>query len=223
MAEATFKKCRFGNEEIEVAYRKAKPLDDPSVRYPGFKPGSRVLNKGSTLRPGALTLPCDILFERDIAVKLRDGTIIYVDVFRPVGGTNMPAIVAWSPYGKEVGTVLLDDFPMRAGVPVEAVSDLQKWEGADPAYWCNHGYAVINPDGRGAYGSEGDMPFWGSQEAQDGYDLIEWVAARDWCNGKVGMSGNSWLAIMQWFIAAENPPPPGSHSAVGRFNRPVPR
>ncbi|HJX03260.1 MAG TPA: CocE/NonD family hydrolase, partial [Dehalococcoidia bacterium] len=127
-------------------------------------------------------------------------------ILRSPQTVNIPAIVAWSPYGKEAGTVMLDDFPMRAGVPTDAVSGLQKWEGPDPAYWCAHGYAVVNPDGRGAYGSEGDMPFWGSQEARDGYDLIEWAAAQSWCNGKVGLSGNSWLALMQWFIAAANPP-----------------
>lgn len=27
-----------------------------------------------------------------------------------------------------------------------------------------------------------------------------------WCNGSVALVGNSWLAIAQWFIAAERPP-----------------
>ena len=37
-------------------------------------------------------------------------------------------------------------------------------------------------------------------------DMIEWIADRDWCNGKTGMTGNSWLAIAQWYAAAEQPP-----------------
>ena len=190
----------------EVIFRKAAPINVPEARYPGFKPGATTLPKGTVMRAGALPLPCDILFERDVAVTLRDGIVIYVDVFRPVGGTNLPAIIAWSPYGKEGGTTLLDDFPFRAGVPVSAVSNLQKWEAPDPAYWCNQGYAIVNPDSRGAYSSNGDIHYWGSQDAQDGYDVIEWVAAQKWSNGKVGMAGNSWLAISQWFIAAERPP-----------------
>lgn len=48
--------------------------------------------------------------------------------------------------------------------------------------------------------------FWGTQEGRDGYDLIEHIATLDWCNGKIGMAGNSWLAIGMWFIAAERPP-----------------
>ena len=137
---------------------------------------------------------------------LRDGTVIYTDVLRPVGGADLPAIVAWSPYGKQEGNQLLDDFPFRAGVPKDAVSGLQKWEAPDPAYWCAHGYAIVNPDARGAYRSEGDVHMFGVQEGRDGHDLIEWVAAQEWSNGKVGLAGNSWLAIAQWFIGAERPP-----------------
>jgi predicted acyl esterase len=194
------------NDRIEVLFRKAAPIEVPEARYPGFKPSTRVLPKGFVQKKGALPLPCDILFERDVAVTLRDGTLIYTDVFRPVGGANLPAIIAWSPYGKEGGMTLLDDFPFRAGVARNAVSELQKWEGPDPAYWCYHGYAVVNPDARGAFSSNGDIHFWGTQEGRDGYDVIEWVAAQEWSNGKVGLSGNSWLAIAQWFIAAERPP-----------------
>jgi predicted acyl esterase len=194
------------DERIEVLFRKAAPIDVPEARYPGFKPGTTVLPKGFVQKKGALPLPCDILFERDVAVRLRDGTVIYTDVFRPVGGANLPTVIAWSPYGKEEGLTLLDDFPFRAGVAKDAVSELQKWEGPDPAYWCQHGYAVVNPDARGAFSSNGDIHFWGKQEGRDGYDVIEWVAAQEWSNGKVGLSGNSWLAIAQWFIAAERPP-----------------
>ena len=69
-----------------------------------------------------------------------------------------------------------------------------------------NGYAVLNPDTRGVCKSGGNLVFWGRQLAEDGYDFIEWVAAQDWSNGRVGLAGNSWLAISQWFIAAERPP-----------------
>ncbi|MCL5734708.1 MAG: CocE/NonD family hydrolase [Actinobacteria bacterium] len=193
-------------ERVEVLYRKARPVTDPVGRYPGFRPGTTTLKAGTVVKPGHRALTCDVLFERDVAVQLRDGITIYTDVFRPVDGRDLPAIVAWSPYGKEMGNTLLDDIPFRAGVPKAACSGLEKFEGPDPAYWCAHGYAIVNPDSRGAYMSEGDIYFWGTQEAQDGYDLIEWVAAQHWSNGKVGMAGNSWLAIVQWFIAAQRPP-----------------
>ena len=100
---------------------------------------------------------------------------------------------------------MLDDVPMRAGVPLNATSGLEKFEGPDPAYWVAQGYAVVNVDKRGAYMSEGNLLYWGHDDALDGCDVIEWIASRDWCTGKVGMSGNSWLTVSQWFIAAEKP------------------
>ncbi len=194
------------DDQIEVLFRKAVPISDPEAHYPGLNPSTTVLRKESIHREGALPLPCDILFERDVAVTLRDGTVIYTDIFRPVGGTHLPIIIAWSPYGKGYGWFSLDRFPGRMGVPTSALSGLEKFEGPDPAYWCNHGYAIVNPDPRGAFMSQGNLHFWGEQEAQDGYDLIEWMASQEWSNGKVALSGNSWLAISQWFIAAEQPP-----------------
>ena len=154
----------------------------PRVRYPGFKQETLVLKKGSIRREGTRPLPWDILMERDVPVKLRDGVTIYTDVFRPVSGEAYPAILAWSPYGKEVGGQMLDDVPMRSGVAKSATSGLEKFEGPDPAYWVAHGYAVVNPDKRGAYMSEGNLLYWGHGDALDGCDLIEWIASQKSCN-----------------------------------------
>lgn len=194
-----------GGKEIKVPMRKALPVSADRVRYPGFRQETVVLQEGSVRREGAKPLACDILLERDVPIKLRDGVTIYADVFRPTDGKPCPAILAWSPYGKEIGGQMLDDVPMRAGVPVEATSGLEKFEGPDPAYWVDHGYAIVNVDKRGAYMSEGNLLYWGHEDALDGCDVIEWIASRDWCTGKVGMSGNSWLTVSQWFIAAERP------------------
>ena len=191
--------------EMKVPLRKALPVDAPRVRYPGFNPDTLILKAGSVRREGAMPLPCDILLERDVPIRLRDGVTIYADVFRPVGDEACPALLAWSPYGKEIGGQMLDDVPMRSGVPLSATSGLEKFEGPDPAYWVAHGYAIVNPDKRGAYMSEGNLLYWGHEDAFDGCDVIDWIASQKWSNGKVGMTGNSWLTVSQWFIAAERP------------------
>lgn len=165
------------------------------------------LKKGYQVDPRFMPLPCNIIFEKDVPIKMRDGVTIYTDVFRPVSTEKVPVIVSWSPYGKAAGTAprYTNLFGM-IGIPDSKVSGLQKFEGSDPAYWCNHGYAVCNPDPRGIAHSEGDIYMIGSQEACDAYDLIEWLGIQDWCNGKVATSGTSYLAFSQWFIAAEQPP-----------------
>lgn len=192
---------------LDIAFRKARPADHPAARYPGLRPAQKRFAKGETAREGGLPLPCDIVMDQDVAVTLRDGTRIYVDIFRPADHEQrLPTLLAWSPYGKQGGIITFDDLPVRGGVPVDSVSGLEIFEGPDPAYWCAHGYAVVNADARGAMSSEGDLHCWGRQEGRDGHDLVEWIAAQPWSNGKVGLTGTSWLAIVQWFIAAERPP-----------------
>ena len=189
----------------KVWFRRALPPNAPRARdNPNY--GRQVLPKGHVRRQGARPLSCDILFEPDVPVNLRDGTVIYTDVLRPVAEGAYPAIVSWGPFGKSIGGVRLEDFPDRTGVPLDATTELMKWEAADPGYWVEHGYAVLHPDVRGAFRSEGNIYWMGRREAEDGYDFIEWAAAQPWSNGHLGMAGNSWLAIMQWFIAAEQPP-----------------
>ncbi|KAK5994366.1 Cocaine esterase [Cladobotryum mycophilum] len=187
---------------------KALPLSHSKARWGGFKTERKVLPKGSQKRKGCRSLPCDILFERDTPVKLRDGTTVYADIYRPVDETaKSPVVIAWSPYGKEGGrgNQVLDDFPFRMAVPLEKLSEWQKWEGPDPAEWVQHGYAIVNPDPRGVGKSEGNIYQFGSQEGRDGADVVDWVGSQSWCSGKVALSGNSYLSISQWFIAAERP------------------
>lgn len=189
-----------------VIFTPAVSPDTPEARWRGFRPGRSVLRAGTTHSPGGRPLGTDIILDRDTVITLRDGTVVYGDVFRPADGEQVPAILAWSPYGKQGGHLRFEIFPGRAGLAPEAVSGLEKFEGPDPAFWCAAGYVVINIDPRGSYESDGDIQSWSEQEARDGYDVIEWAAAQDWCDGAVVMAGNSWLAVMQWRIAALRPP-----------------
>lgn len=171
-----------------------------------FEPGTRTLLAGYQVAPQFRPLPVDIVFEKDVAVQLRDGVTIYVDVFRPAGTDKVPVIVAWSPYGKGQGTSMsvMGVFGL-VGLSNSVVSGLAKFEAPDPAYWCAQGYAICNPDPRGCIDSEGNSVLWDRQEGRDCHDLIEWLSEQAWCTGKVGMSGTSYLAVSQWFTAAEQP------------------
>jgi len=192
----------------EKVFMPSQPLE-PGDRYgvlSGFEPGIQILPAGFQIAPPFKPLSTDIVLEKDIAVTLRDGVTIHVDVLRPTGSEKVPVIVAWSPYGKGQGTSrsVMGIFGL-VGLDNAVVSGLEKFEGPDPAYWCTHGYAICNPDVRGVAHSEGDSVLWDRQEGQDCHDLIEWLAVQDWCSGKVAMSGTSYLAVSQWFTAAEQP------------------
>ena len=190
---------KYGDEEIDVICYKSPPLDAPK-EWPldgcGMFPP---LDQRSFVQEG-------VLVDRDVEVTLRDGVKIYVDVHRPVGEAgeeDLPAILAWSNYGKRANG---GENAFVPGVPEGAVSNMTKFEGPDPVYWCARGYAIINTDGRGCGNSEGNQSIWSDQDGRDGYDVVEWAAAQPWSNGRVGMAGNSSLAISQWYVAAEQPP-----------------
>jgi uncharacterized protein len=164
------------------------------------KTESIVLREGQVMTKGGLPLPTDIRVDRDVAIPMRDGVMLRADVYRPDLEGSAPTIVSWSPYGKR------NTQAHMLNAPGVRLSGLQKFEGPDPAVWVARGYAVVQPDTRGNFHSDGRFVQFGPQEGRDGYDLTEWVAAQSWSNGKVGFAGNSWLAIAQWFIAAERPP-----------------
>lgn len=131
-------------------------------------PTKQILPAGFRKASGRRPLDQAIIFEKDLPITLRDGVTIYADVFRPTSSDEeahtVPAVLAWSPYGKQGnGMQSLDRVPWRAGVPRENTSDLEKFEGLDPAEWCPRGYAIVNVDSRGVGNSDGDMYMLGSQ------------------------------------------------------------
>ncbi|KAI1610764.1 Alpha/Beta hydrolase protein [Exophiala viscosa] len=192
---------------IEVLFKEANR--DFSKRWYEFGPSKEVLPRGWRKADGRRALDDDLIFEKDVRITLRDGATIWADVFRPVLSDTqpVPAILAWSPYGKQGnGFQSLDRVPWRAGIPRDWTSDLEKFEALDPAEWCPRGYAIVNVDSRGVFDSDGDMYMLGTQDGRDGYDAVECIASQKWCNKAVGFAGNSYLAAAQWFIAAERPP-----------------
>jgi putative CocE/NonD family hydrolase len=73
--------------------------------------------------------------------------------------------------------------------------------------WVKRGYvvAIVDPRGAGAsFGSRnGD---WSIDEALDGKEIIEWLAAQPYSDGKVGMWGLSYMGGIQFMIASTRPP-----------------
>ncbi|KAF2137085.1 uncharacterized protein K452DRAFT_114106 [Aplosporella prunicola CBS 121167] len=188
----------------DIVFRKlTPPAEHPTYEYDGFNPSVQTLPKGHTRKPGLRPFGIDTVFEKDVAVKLRDGVTIYTDVFRPTSSSEedgkVPAVIPWSPYGKSGrGSFNYDNMgPFRMGLALDQTSGYEKFEAPDPAEWAERGYAIVNVDPRGAGDSEGEIAFWGQQEAEDMYDFVDWVAAQPWCSGSVAFAGNSWLAVSQ--------------------------
>jgi uncharacterized protein len=99
-------------------------------------------------------LPPGVTLEKNIYAPIRDGVKIALDVYKPAEGKGpWPAILAYSPFPQE-----------------------RFFESAKPAYYCHHGYVCVQASERGIGLNEGKFIFHGLTAAQDGNDIIEWIA-----------------------------------------------
>lgn len=122
----------------------------------------------------------EIVVERGVAMKTRDGVTLRADIYRPASEGTFPVLLQRTPYDKNNTA----EFARQAAA---------------------RGYLVVTQDVRGRYTSEGEWyPF--KYETQDGYDTIEWAAALPHSNGKVGMFGGSYVGATQMLAAIGHPP-----------------
>ncbi|HSU68336.1 MAG TPA: CocE/NonD family hydrolase, partial [Tepidisphaeraceae bacterium] len=120
----------------------------------------------------------DPVAEKDVMVPMRDGIKLATDIVRPGGDGKYPVILSRTPYKKN---------------------------GAQLGWIAKMGYAYVDQDVRGRYGSGGEFSAF-QNEGDDGFDTIEWIAKQPWCDGNVGMAGGSYLGLTQVAAAAARPP-----------------
>jgi hypothetical protein len=100
----------------------------------------------------------DVLFIRDVEVRMRDGVRLMANVFRPADERPCPVVMSVTPYGKDVLPDWIGMTLMRlAGVRFGrlACSNWTGFEAPDPLFWTRAGFAVVQADVRGMHKSEG--------------------------------------------------------------------
>ena len=141
-----------------------------------------------------------MVVEKDVKIPLRDGTIIFADIFRPdTQGEKFPAIMNISVYHKDKLWIPPEDLE-------EPANPYMAWETANPVWWVARGYACVRVDSRGTGKSPGRCEPSSYQESLDFYDAIEWIAKREWCSGNIATLGVSYHAACQWRVANLQPP-----------------
>jgi len=70
----------------------------------------------------------------------------------------------------------------------------------------HHGYAVIVVERPGTGASFGVMDPSFEVGAQQADQILDWIAAQDWCDGNIGMFGDSWQAMIQFAAAGTGNP-----------------
>jgi putative CocE/NonD family hydrolase len=137
------------------------------------------------------TVEYGIVLAKDVPVAMHDGIRLATDIYRPAWEGEplpgpFPAILCRTPYDK---------------------TDRRYTEIAD--FFTPRGYVTVLQDLRGRYRSEGTGQYFHTanpHEGMDGYDTVEWIAARPWSNGRVGAAGSSFAAVVQVQMALHRPP-----------------
>ena len=122
-------------------------------------------------------------------IPLADGTRIAARIWMPAdaAANPVPALFEYIPYRKSDYTSL---------------RDAQRYP-----YFAGHGYAVVRADMRGSGDSDGFLyDEYLLQEQDDALEILAWIAAQPWCNGKTGMTGISWSGFNSLQVAARRPP-----------------
>jgi predicted acyl esterase len=117
-------------------------------------------------------------------VRMRDGARLATDVYLPAGGLPTQAVLVRQPYDKG--------------------SRYTFFKHVAPLF-AERGYALVVQDVRGKFRSGGaTVPY--VHEVADGFDTIEWVVGQPWCDGRVGMFGDSYYGFTQWAAVASGHP-----------------
>ncbi len=120
---------------------------------------------------------------RVVSIPMRDGVRLAGDLYLPQQAGRYPVIIEATPYGRRSALTFNNE----------------------RAFWPAHGFAVLYIDVRGQHDSGGTFTFLHDGDT-DGPDMIEWAAAQDWSDGKVGMRGSSYSGIYPWFAAKGGAP-----------------
>lgn len=125
--------------------------------------------------------------EETVWIALADGTRLAARVWMPDGEGAFPAVLEFLPYRRRDGTSERDEstYPAFAGA----------------------GIAGIRVDSRGSGDSDGLFDDeYSPRELADACEVVAWIAAQPWSNGKVGMMGISWGGFNGLQVAAMRPP-----------------
>ena len=131
-------------------------------------------------------------------VKMTDGISMYVEVVRPTVPGRWGTILELSPYH---GTLADRSGTRIFPGPVDAEDNKIGLAG----YFAPRGYAVVFADLRGTGRSGGCLDHMGPKDQKDAKTIVEWAAKQPWSNGRVGMTGHSYVGSTPQMAAAQNP------------------
>ena len=136
-----------------------------------------------------------------LPITAHDGETLYVEVVKPdpkYGLTDLPVVLEASPYH---GTIADRDGTRMFPDPVGPDGEKLGLTG----YFAPRGYAVAMMDLRGTGRSTGCLDHLGPDDAKDLKTVVEALADAEWSNGRVGMTGHSYVGSTPSVAAGQAP------------------
>ena len=130
-------------------------------------------------------------------LPVRDGTRLALDVHLPVAhestGARLPTMLRQTRYYRSLSFTPLG----RRWIS----PDVLEGEAQTRARFLEAGYAWVDVDARGSGASFGERPHpWSRDEVRDGGEVVSWIVAQPWSNGKVGSTGVSYEGSTAEFL-----------------------
>lgn len=138
--------------------------------------------------------PGGLLRNQSLYVSMRDGVKLAVDLWLPADlapDRKVPALLKLTSYWRAVGLAeTTATFRVLSALSMAPNEDFNKPE-ADR--FSKAGYALVYVDARGTGASYGTRshPF-SETELEDYREIVDWVIAQPWSNGRVGALGSSY-------------------------------
>lgn len=144
----------------------------------------------------------------DVRIPMRDGVTLSADIYYPDTEGAFPAILGYHCYNQHTQSAPITPKEYIASAFPKPGMEMGNGvlESGDPSFYVRRGYVHVVCNVRGTGKSEGLYPYLSDLEAEDGCDLIEWIASQPWCDGNVGMFACSYYGYTQYYVAAKKPP-----------------
>src|SRR3954453_24216366 len=129
----------------------------------------------------------------NVPITMSDGIVLRANLFLPGDGKGTyPTVLTATGYNKDA----TNPTGQQCGTSGALATVNQSL--------VDHGMAAMLLDDRGTGASEGRWDSWGQRTQDDYGEVLDWIQAQKWSDGKVGMTGGSYMGITSLLVAEKD-------------------
>lgn len=126
-------------------------------------------------------------------IQMSDGVTLRANVFLPKPDGRFPVVLTVTGYNKDTN----NPFGLAGCSSDSALA-------SGNTKLLDHGIGIMVLDDRGTGSSGGVWDSWGQRTQDDYAEVLDWIQAQKWSNGKVGMNGTSYMGITSFLVTEQD-------------------